>query len=300
MMLVMDEKPKGVVAAAVVGTLAPGDGGKPFTDADRKRAMVPHDWQMLGAHYQWAEIHGVTKGLPYGYFSDLLGRAAAAGEQLGIAFAALRDAEVWRDSEAEPHTSTRRSISGRAMAEASGLWAVSAGHAAVNVVARVVRLHPAAATGLDRKLGWAGFPIPFDSGRSANLSLNVQTVKTIRTAASQAAESALAELVQPLCELAEDVAWAALVARRDAGYHRLRPRSIEGGVPSGSPWVADKTSGSMTLSVSTFSEYAPPALEDVVHETQAGYDSLALAMKQVHDRLPAALSAAGVPIWRSS
>ena len=111
--------------------------------------MVPHDWQMLGAHYEWAELHGVTKGLRHGYFADSLGRAAAAGEQLGLAFAALRDAEVWRDTAEEPSSTSRRSIAGRAMAETSGLWAVSAGHAAVNVVARAVRIHSKAAA-LDR------------------------------------------------------------------------------------------------------------------------------------------------------
>jgi hypothetical protein len=30
-----DQKSKGAVVAAVVGTLSPGDVGKPFTDADR-------------------------------------------------------------------------------------------------------------------------------------------------------------------------------------------------------------------------------------------------------------------------
>jgi len=297
--VVSQQKPKGPVVAAVVGTLSPGDVGKPFTDADRTRAMVPHDWQMLGAQYEWAEVHGVSKGLPYGYFADLLGRAAAAGEQLGLAFAALRDAEVWRDAPAEPTSATRRNIAGRAIAEASGLWAVSAGHAAVNVVARVVRIHSKAAI-LDTKLHWTGLPAPFDSGRRANLSLNAETVKYIMSAARQTCEAALMDLVEPLDALTKSTAWTALTARRDAGYHRLRPQSIEGGVPSESPWTTDQPAGTLTLSVGTFSDYLPPVLEDVVAETQAGYDALSLAMNNVHNHLPAALRAAGVPIWRTS
>lgn len=134
--IVTEQKPRGRVAAAVVGTLSPGDVGKPFTDEDRGQAMISHDWQMLGAQYEWAELHGVTRGLPHGYFADLLGRAAAAGEQLGLAFAALRDAEVWRDAAVEPSSASRRTIAGRAMADASGHWAVSAGRAAVNVALR--------------------------------------------------------------------------------------------------------------------------------------------------------------------
>lgn len=285
--------------AAVAGTLSPGDVGKPFTDADRARAMVPHDWQMLGTQYQWAELLGVGRGLPHGYFADLLGRAAAAGEQLGIAFAALRDAEVWRDTATDPTSESHRSIAGRAIAEASGLWAVSAGHAAVNVVARVVRIHDNA-MGLDKKLGWSGPPTPFDAGRLANLSLNPETVKPIMAAARRTDEATLVELVSPLVALTKSAAWTALVARRDAGYHRLRPQSIAGGVPPENPWEADQTAGTLRLSVSTFSRYLPPVLEDVVSETQAGYDALSSAMRDVHDCLPAALSAAGTPIWRTS
>lgn len=290
---------KGPVVAAVVGTLSPGDVGNPLTDADRPRVMVPNNWQMLGAHYEWAEIHGVSRGLPHGYFADLLGRAAAAGEQLGLAFAALRDAEVWRDMVVDPADASRRSIAGRAMAEASGLWAVSAGHATVNVVARVVRIHSSAVS-LDKKLGWTGLPAPFDSGRLANLSLNAETVKHIQTAAQRTGEVELVELVEPLGGLTKGAAWAALVARRDAGYHRLRPQSIEGGVPSENPWAADQTAGTLTLSVSTFSGYLPPVLEDVVAEAAAGYEALSAAMSDVYDRLPAALRAVGVPIWRMS
>lgn len=292
------QRPRGPVVAAVAGTLSPGDGGKPLTNDDRERAKVPQDWQMLGAHYEWAELHGVTKGLRHGYFADLLGRAAAAGEQLGIAFAALRDAEVWRDTAIEPSRASHRSIAGRAMAEASGLWSVSAGHAVVNVVARVVRIHSDAAS-LDNNLRWSGLPTPFDAGRWANLSLNAPTTKYIIGAARQTNELALVELVEPLDGLTKNEAWAAVVARRDAGYHRLRPQSIEGGVPSRSPWEADEIAGTLTMGRATFSDYLPPALEDVVRETRAGYDALSSAMSDVHDRLAAALAAVGVPIFRT-
>lgn len=286
----------GSVVAAVVGTLSPGDVGKPFSDADRVRAMVPHAWQMRGAQYEWAEIHGVSMGLPHGFFADLLCRAAAAGEQLGLAFAALRDADVWRDNATEQASTSHRNIAGRAIAEASGLWAVSAWHAVANVVARVVRIHDRGA-GLDKKLRWSGLPVPFDSGRSANLSLNAETVTRIMAVARQTGESTLVEFVAPLDALTNDPSWAAIVARRDAGYHRIRPQSIAGGVPPGNPWAADQSSGGLTLSVSTFKRYFPPVLEDVVAETQAGYDALSAAMREINDRLPAALRAAGFALW---
>lgn len=289
------QEPRGRLVAAVVGTLSPGDVGKPLTDEDRAQAMISHDWQMLGAQYEWAEVHGVTRGLPHGYLADLLGRAAAAGEQLGLAFAAVRDAEVWRDTDVEPESASRRTIAGRAMAEASGLWAVSAGHAAVNVVARVVRIHDDAIS-LDKKLGWTGLPTPFDSGRLANLSLNAETMKHVAGAARRTGQPALVQLVEPLRELTKDEAWLALVARRDAGYHRLRPQSIEGGVPDRSPWASDEVAGTLSLSLGTFPDYLPPVLEEVVNETRAGYTALSSVLGDVHDRLPAAMTAAGIPI----
>lgn len=285
------------VVAAVAASLGPG-AARPLNERERAQETVAVDWQMLGAQYEWAEIHGVTKGRPHGYFTDLVGRAAAAGELLGLAFTALRDAKAWRDTPPRPENRIRRSIAGRALAEASGLWAVSAGHAAVNVVARVVRLHSDAKS-LDRKLKWTGLPTPFDTGRPAHLSLNDATTTAIIGTARHTNESALVALTDPLDALTRHAAWATLVARRHADSHRLRPQSIEGGVPSESPWTHDPTAGTLTLGATTTPAYRPPVLEDVVHETQAGYDALSSAMRDVHDRLPAALVAVGVPIWAS-
>lgn len=298
-LLMTQEEPRGPVHAALIGTLSPDGGGKSFSQADRQRMKVPHDWQLLGAQHEWADLHGVAKGLPPGYIHDLLGRAAAAGEQLAIAFAALRDAEVWRDTDEEPDGDTRRSMSGRAMAEMCGIWAVSAGHAAINVVARVVRIHGDAKK-LETKLGWATFPKPFDSGRSANLSVNPETVKHLIGAARQTGEIALVELIEPFGVLVKDGNWLALVARRDAGYHRLRPQSISGGVPSESSWQVDHVTGDLTISVAEYNAHVPPKLEKVVAEVEAGYEALSRAMREVHGRLPRALVATGVPLWKTS
>ena len=101
---------------------------------------------------------------------------------------------------------------------------MSFGHAAVNVVARVARIHSKTGS-LDTKLRGAGLPAPFDCGRFANLSLNPGTVKSIHGVARQTGEVALADLVDPLDNLVKSAVWAALVSRRDAGYHRLRPRA---------------------------------------------------------------------------
>lgn len=290
-------EPQGKAVAAVIGSLSPGDVGKGFTPSDQALAQIPHDWQILGASYPWAELHGAINGLPNGYAADLIGRAAAAGEQLTLAFAAVRDAEVWQDTEVPMAEENRRNMAGRAMAEASGLWAVSAGHAITNVAARIVRLHTAASS-LDKKLKWLGAPAPFDPGREANLSINSKTVNAILNAAKLTTEPALIALVRPLHTLVGSTAWQATTARRDAGYHRLRPQSLDGGVPTQNPWTESDNTGSATMSVYEAASYTPPALEDVVAEARAGYDALSLCMDQMLDSLPKALSAAGVPIFK--
>ncbi len=41
-----------------------------------------HEWQEVGTHAEWAELHGAKSGVLEGRMSELLGRAAVAGEQL--------------------------------------------------------------------------------------------------------------------------------------------------------------------------------------------------------------------------
>ncbi len=175
--------PEARVAAAVISTLAPDGGGRRFTDADRARAAVPHAWQMRGAQSHWSEIHGVANGLPRGYVSDLLARAASGGELLVLAFAALMDAEQWLEANGDPTSVSRRSLVGRGLAEASGLWSLSAGHAAVNVAARVVCISEGALS--LEKGSRTSLPTLFDQTLQANLSLNPKTIACVVAAAEQ-------------------------------------------------------------------------------------------------------------------
>lgn len=284
------------VVAVALGSLFPGDGGKPVGDADRKQFKVSSDWQLLAAHAQFAEPRGVLAGMPHGYMAEMLGRAAAAGEQLGLALTAVRDAEVWQDITPEPKEENRRTLAGRALAEASGLWSISTGHAAVNVVARVVRAHHDT-TYLDKALRWNGPPKPFVESRDSNLSLNAETVKALARAARESAELPLTALVAPLRALVADPDWGALTARRDVGYHRWRPQSIEGGALTTNPWV-DTGEHTMSLSVGITTGHVPPTLESLVQESRAGFDALSAAMREVFDALPAAMISANIGIWK--
>ncbi|WP_412161737.1 hypothetical protein [Curtobacterium flaccumfaciens] len=282
--------------SANIGTLFPGDAGKPIDDVDRPRFQTAADWQQLGSLAQFAEMRGVLAGMRMGYMAEMLGRAAAAGEQLGLALTAVRDAEVWVETQTPPAQSSRRILAGRALAETSGMWSVSTGHAAVNVVARVLRAHHDA-TYLDKAFGWFGPPEPFAEVRGSNLSINRPTVKALGRAAKETRDARLERLVAPLSDLLKDPDWAAVAARRDLGYHRWRPQSIAGGASTRNPWGDE--GGTSSMAVGETSGHIPPALGSVVLETRNGYNKLSDAMRAVFEAMPAAMVAAGIEIWKT-
>lgn len=283
-----------VTIGAVIATFFP-DGGKPIDEADIGRFQVSLKWQNLTLVAQLAEVRGIMAGMPIGYMAELFGRAAAAGEQLGLALTAVRDAEVWRGTVPEPGQENMRLLAGRALAEASGLWSVSAGHALVNVVARVVRAHRSS-THLDKKFKWEGPPEPNVTSRHSNLSLNAETVKALRRAALETEETPIRAFVEPLVHLVNSSAWEALTLRRDVGYHRWRPQSIEGGALTRSPWV-DEGRGTMSLSLGTSSGHVPPTVEDLVAESRDGHNALSSAMNAILAKLPEALKSADIGLW---
>src|SRR5687767_15609639 len=56
---------------------------------------VARDWQLCGRNYVMAELNAVNAGAPPGRGTELFGRVAAAGEQLGLAGTCLLEAERW-------------------------------------------------------------------------------------------------------------------------------------------------------------------------------------------------------------
>jgi len=290
---VSDANPKSVPVSAVIPTFFP-KGGQGFDAAGIAQADISQAWQNLGIYVVPYEIRGITAGLPHGYMTEVIGRSAAAGEQLGLAFAAVRDAEVWQRTVPEPRQENRRAVAGRALAEAAGLWSISAGHAVTNVVARVVRAHQDSRY-LDAALGWTQPPEPFgtDPKLNLNLSLNRDTVKALRRAAKETGVPSLADLVEPLRDLIVSDAWKALEQRRHVGYHRWRPQTVAGGVSTTNPWV-DQGDGSVSMTVSIGATHEPPPLETVVTEAREGYDALSSAMAEILATLPDALAGVGV------
>lgn len=283
-----------VVTGAAISTFFP-DGGNPVVKSDERQFTTSLKWQKLGELVDIGEVRGVLAGMPHGYMAETLGRAAAAGEQFGLALTAVRDAEVWRDIVPAGGQENRRVMAARGLAETSGLWSVSSGHAAANVVARVIRVHMLSVS-MDAKLRWSGPPEPFAMTKGTNLSLNFPTISAVVAAAAATGESDLSAIVDPLHKLLKSAAWEALTLQRDVGYHRWRPQSLDGGVSTSNPWTKD-SGGGFSMLLGTSGGHVPPGIDELVAESRAGHDALTTALSDILDALPNAMIAAGVGIW---
>lgn len=82
------------VVAAVLLTLFSGT-VNPVTPNDTAIIEAAKQWQMMGTRAGTAEIRGMLNGIPEGRLTEIFGRIASAGEQLGLAMTCSRDANGW-------------------------------------------------------------------------------------------------------------------------------------------------------------------------------------------------------------
>jgi hypothetical protein len=124
------------VVSLVLPTLFSGVAWGPWSEPYPATVQTALEWQNIGVHATWSEMHGATHGLPKGRLSELIGRIAATGEQLGLAWTCEQDMRRWLDSSAQKPTTW--SVAARALAEITGYYAISAGHGLANVTLRTL------------------------------------------------------------------------------------------------------------------------------------------------------------------
>lgn len=112
------------VVAVVPQTLFAGPATPP-SPRDERIIEVSRETQKLGVHAVFVELHGANHGLPRGRLSEVLGRAASAGEQLALASATSRDANRWL---AQSDSSLIQQVASRALAEITAYYTLSAAH----------------------------------------------------------------------------------------------------------------------------------------------------------------------------
>jgi hypothetical protein len=148
------------VTAVVLRTLFPGVSPGPMVKPYPLAVATAIEWQNAGASATFSELYGTLAGAPQGRTSELVGRIASAGEQLGLAWTAEQDARRWL----EP--GQRRGgwdVAARSLAEVTGYYAMSAGHGLANVTVRTLLLHADSAAVLNEKYRRAKGFVPYDS-----------------------------------------------------------------------------------------------------------------------------------------
>lgn len=253
------------------------------------------DWQKIGVYAPWAELHGAHKGAAEGRMSELIGRAAVAGEQLGLAWTFEQEVQRWCISGSRADAG--RAMATRALAECCGYYLIAAAHGLGNLTVRTLMLAPAAASILRaRRPDAKRFPC-FSNERAAWPPLNAKLAGHCMEAAVATGESAAHGLSSVLAGLVNDQQWVALVDRRDNDFHRWRPQGLpNGGVPRRSLWV-EPSVGTRSLSVGpTF--YDPVDHEALCRASSTALDTLGGAMARWLKMWPAALKAVGVPVFK--
>ena len=281
------------VVAAVLLTLFSGT-VNPVTPNDTAIIEAAKQWQMMGTRAGTAEIRGMLNGIPEGRLTEIFGRIASAGEQLGLAMTCSRDANGWLVSSGKEQS---RAIAAKALAEMTGYYALSAGLGLANITLRTLLLHPSAARVINAKYKKAkGFP-PFTDKREAWLPLDSDLVVTLQQAAEEVNQQNVTSLINIVAELKGDIGWTTLVSRRDIDYHKWRPQNVSRAVQQQSPWEPSEDGGRV-MHVRSRPAAMLPDYRGAVMEADQGLGALSSAMDNWLRFFPTSIREVGVPIFK--
>jgi hypothetical protein len=259
--------------------------------AVRQLAM---DWQQLGIMAQFLELHGFTKGAPEGRISELVGRYASCGEQLGLAWTLDQEIQRWFVAgRGEPGFA----MACRALAEMCGYFLLSSAHGLANLTLRTLTLSPDADAVLRRHRPRAGGYQPFSDQRDAWPPLTRKLADETVEAARATAKSSVVSLCEVLVDLTADPAWRAIEQRRHSDYHRWRSQGLpSGGVPMRSLWTGPSP-GVMELSGSThFFERVD--VNEAADAVNRALEAFANQMRAWDAAWPSAIRDLGVPLFK--
>lgn len=245
----------------------------PFIEFDRRLSETAHRWQAQGNDADFAEMSAVVSRAEPGRMYTIVGRIASAGEQLGLAGLAYRDARAWLESGA---TGRSVRIPSRALAEMVSYFALSAAHGVANVTARLLALELRSRATLASREKMSGGFTPFDPKDAGWLPINPRTVGSLEAAAVHH-QPAVTQLVALLRSLIDDNDWSRLVERRHIDFHRWRPQSVEGGVATSSPWL--EYDDYQVLAVREGGTLIPDSHEQLITEAGLGLERLEGTMR---------------------
>lgn len=284
------EPREGTQVAAVLSTLFSAQ-KIALTDADKRIATVADGWQVVGPNAHIAELHATLNGMQEGRAIEIFGRAASAGEQLGLALTLRLDARRWM---AKPND-TEIHLPVRALTEMQGYYTLSAAAGLANVILRIGLLNTDIRARIEER--WknnVGFH-PFSSDRNDWIQFSQKAFTTVRNAVDAVGAPELQASAEALLQLRKDQRWEDLDRRRALDYHQWRPQSVAGGVAAESLWSA-LADGERTA-IFPPRDNTLPDLNDVCAESDAALELLADTAAEVLTRFPAALREMGIGIY---
>jgi hypothetical protein len=269
----VEENERIIIAQVLPTFAATGDADMPEGRIDTWRAAM--EWQKIGAEAQFWEMSASVHGqVAYGHLYACAGRAAAAGEQLGLACTASLEANRWLEREPD---GDRTGMAARAMSEMTTYYALSAAHGLVNIAARFLHLDASKAdVNLSKSYQAAASEDPFADSKAAWLSFNKGTITALESDISIQRRPILKPLGTILRALVDDPDWLTATERRHTEYHRWRPQSITGGAAPSNPWNF-ATPGLAHLQIELPSGVKPDAIA-LVEESDRALDLLTTAM----------------------
>jgi hypothetical protein len=268
------DKNERVITAQVLPTFAAA-GNADITEGRLDTWRAAMEWQKIGAEAQFWEMSANVHGqVAHGHLYACAGRAAAAGEQLGLACTASLEANRWLEREPD---GGRTGMAARAMSEMTTYYALSAAHGLVNIAARFLHLDASKAdANLSKTYQVAVSEDPFADSKAAWLSFNASTITALESDITIQRRPILKPLGTVLRALVEDPDWLAATERRHTEYHRWRPQSVAGGATPSNPWNLS-TPGLAHLQIELPSGAKPDAVA-LVKESDRALDLLTTAM----------------------
>jgi hypothetical protein len=265
-------------------------------DALKEQWLTAKRWQLRGSFWDVEESRATHRGIEPDRMTELVGRMAAAGEELGLACTASLEARRWADRRPGDDMLP---MAARAMTDMSTHYALLVGHGLMNVTVRTVHLRNKQVYGGASYPYWkAARAVPFDRTRGSWPAITPSNAAELVKDALATGVPELEELARLVRALSVEPSWRASVERRNTEFHRLRPQSIDGGVPQRAPW--EKHEGHIEMHFGDPRNPFTPDTSELMKEADAALAALAGTMATWLDTWDRALAALQVKEWPSN
>lgn len=243
-------------------------------------------WQELSINAQWKVLRIVSGRRNPERVREIIGIAASAGEQLGLALTYGLDALRWQQSTDKTDAEKRSAVV--SLADVCQNYMVAVAQQLINIAFRVAMLcQPAAELVNAQRKRAEGFA-PFSDARDAWPAFTQGDLKFLSEVAEKSGFEKLRGIVEALQTLNDTDVWRRVHELRNAHSHRWRQQSIDGGVSQESQTATlSNEDGSQVFQTTIYAVegQTPPDAEARLEATRSAMKLLADTMGVVRANL---------------